>query len=155
MHKLSSRLKRRVLKLLCESCSNLVLLCLKANYARLRNIARSTKPRTPKKKLAHMINSLIRKTVYSIISKYCDEPKIIVDMELEDIMQIRTHEPREPIELADVVAWFNLRSSNMPREIRMQSKRHIIELDIENKLVRLLHRRAKKQQNYLKENHHT
>ncbi|MEX0567606.1 MAG: hypothetical protein Q6363_000400 [Candidatus Njordarchaeota archaeon] len=138
MFRLSMSLKRKVLKLLYAGSEDLELLCVKVNYSRLKNIARSISPRMPRQKTRKIINMIVRDEIFRIIQKYCESPKIIADNELREIANTNICEPREPIELADIVAWFNLRASNIPRETKIKLKKTIIEFDIENKLIAIL-----------------
>jgi len=143
MYKLKVDLKRRVLKLLCGYCGNLNLMCVKVDYPRLKNVARSIKPRAPRRKIADITNAVVRETLYKIIEEYPGEKTIIVDRELKEVMRIETHEPREPIEIADIIAWYNLRSSSIPRELRKDLRKHITELDVENLLVWAIQRKLR------------
>ena len=141
MYKLKSDLKKKTLRLLYRYCCGLNLICVKINYPRLRNTARSIRPRTPKRKLIEIVNTVVRDMLSGIIKEYSPTHTIIVDKELKAIMSIENHEPREPIEIADIVAWYNLRISNIPKELRKNLKRCITEIDVEHQMVRALYRK--------------
>jgi len=136
MYKFSLRLKKMALRLLCEFCSGLKLLCVKVNYPRLRSVLRNLYPRIPRQKLTTKINRIVKAALYDIIREYCNRPRIIVDKELLGILNAAC-EPREPIEIADILAWFNLRKNVLPRELRTCLRDIIMEIDIENKLIQI------------------
>ena len=143
MYKLKSDLKKKTLRLLCRYCCGLNLICIKINYPRLRNTARNIRPRAPKRKIIEIVNTVVRDTLCRIIEEYSTTHTIIVDRELEEIMSIKDCEPREPIEIADIVAWYNLRTSNIPKELRRNLKRCITEIDVEHQIVRALYRKIR------------
>ena len=89
MYKLKSDLKKKTLRLLYRYCCGLNLICVKINYPRLRNIARSIRSRTPKWKIVEIVNTVVRDTLYMIVRESSTKHTIIVDRELEEIMSIK------------------------------------------------------------------
>lgn len=134
MYKFSSRMKQKALKLLYDHCRSLRLICIKINYRIILSTARSIRPRTPKDKIRWIVNRVIQREILKIISETHLYIELITDKELFDIMGTRVDIPREPIEIADIVAWINFRKNQIPRNLWMNLKDIIIEYDIENKL---------------------
>jgi len=113
MSKLSLSLNKKILRLFSNYSYSLKLICVRLNYPLIRHCARILFRRTPKDLLLGIISKLIRESILEIINKYCQKKYILsVNGEITKTLGLKsTYEIKEAIELADVVAWYNLRSS--------------------------------------------
>jgi len=113
MSKLLLSLNKKILKLLSNCSHDLKLICIRLNYPLIRHRGRILFRRMPKNLLLRIVSKLIRESILAIINKHCQKGYALsVDREITKILGIKsTYEIREAVELADIVAWYNLRSS--------------------------------------------
>ena len=134
MSKLRRKLKFAILNSLLDC--ELTFLCIKVNKKLLRGAIIGRFPRAERSILFNKVDKLIRAEIKTILQEY-NVREIFVDIELIRIFSEKEVNIKgEATELADIVAWGNLRISQLPRELKRKFLSKVKHIDLEKKLIK-------------------